>query len=158
MAEPVLGLFPGRPLAHWTTLIWMVLGPLYKYFGHVIGMPVRLVFLAVQCSGQYIWHSWIPKVPGIQPAQHSVPVLGMEPVTVWCPSVEAASSFTYKIAKKSPFPNTSLAHITSAYGATEFLPALQLFLNKHMPGSLKPNQIILIFIMRSPFYYHQSLM
>ena len=53
---------------------------------------------------------------------------------------EVAPSFTYKIAIKSPFPNTSIARITSAYGATEFLPVLQSFLNKHMPGSLSPNQ------------------
>ena len=53
---------------------------------------------------------------------------------------EVAPSFTYKIAKKSHFPNTSIARITSAYGATEFLHALQSFLNKHMPGSLRPNQ------------------
>ena len=54
---------------------------------------------------------------------------------------EEAPSFTYKIAKKSPFPNTSVAHITSAYGAMEFLPALQTFLNDHLPrNTLKPNQ------------------
>jgi hypothetical protein len=54
--------------------------------------------------------------------------------------VAPSSSFTYNVAKKSPFPNTSLPHIISAYGATEFLPALQSFLDKHMPCSLKPNQ------------------
>ena len=54
---------------------------------------------------------------------------------------EQAPSFTYKVAKKSPFPNTSVARITSAYGATEFLPALQTFLNDHLPrNTLKPNQ------------------
>ena len=54
---------------------------------------------------------------------------------------EEAPSFTYNIAKKSPFPNTSVARITSAYGATEFLPALQTFLDDHLPrNSLKPNQ------------------
>ena len=53
---------------------------------------------------------------------------------------EQAPSFTYKIAKKSPFPNTPVSHLTSAYGATEFLPALQSFLNEHMPNSLNPNQ------------------
>ena len=54
---------------------------------------------------------------------------------------EAAPSFTYKIAKKSPFPNTSVACITSAYSAMEFLPALQMFLNNHLPcNTLKPNQ------------------
>jgi hypothetical protein len=54
---------------------------------------------------------------------------------------EAAPSFTYRIAKKSPFPNTSIACLTSAYGATEFLPALQIFLNNHFPHNiLKPNQ------------------
>ena len=53
---------------------------------------------------------------------------------------EQAPSFTYKIAKKSPFPNTPVSHLTSAYGATEFLPALQSFLNEHMPSSLNPNQ------------------
>jgi hypothetical protein len=54
---------------------------------------------------------------------------------------EAAPSFTYKIAKKAPFPNTSVARITSAYGATEFLPALQRFLENHLPhNTLKPNQ------------------
>src|SRR6202034_4637657 len=54
---------------------------------------------------------------------------------------EEAPSFTYNIAKKSPFPNTSVARITSAYGATEFLPALQMFLDDHLPrNTLKPNQ------------------
>jgi hypothetical protein len=56
---------------------------------------------------------------------------------------EAAPSFTYKIAKKSPFPNTSVARLTSAYGATEFVPALQVFLNNHLSHNrhpLKPNQ------------------
>ena len=53
---------------------------------------------------------------------------------------ELAPLFTYKIAKKPPFPNTSISHITSAYGATEFLPTLQSFLNKHIPNSLNPNQ------------------
>ena len=54
---------------------------------------------------------------------------------------EAAPSFTYKIAKKSPFPNSSVTRITSAYGTTEFLPALQTFLNDHLPhNTLKPNQ------------------
>ena len=37
---------------------------------------------------------------------------------------ETAPSFMHNIAKKSPFPNISLAQITSAYSATEFLPAL----------------------------------
>jgi hypothetical protein len=54
---------------------------------------------------------------------------------------EAAPLFAYKIAKKSPFPNTSVARITSAYGAAEFLPALQSFLDDHLPRhTLKPNQ------------------
>jgi hypothetical protein len=54
---------------------------------------------------------------------------------------EAAPLFAYKIAKKSPFPNTSVARITSAYGAAEFLCALQSFLDDHLPRhTLKPNQ------------------
>ncbi|KIM86001.1 hypothetical protein PILCRDRAFT_25702, partial [Piloderma croceum F 1598] len=54
---------------------------------------------------------------------------------------EAAPLFAYKIAKKSPFPNTSVARITSAYGATEFLPTLQTFLDDYLPcHTLKPNQ------------------
>ena len=54
---------------------------------------------------------------------------------------EEAPSFTYKIAKKSPFLNTSVTCITSAYGTMEFLPALQTFLNDHLPcNTLKPNQ------------------
>ena len=57
---------------------------------------------------------------------------------------ELAPSFTYKIAKKPPFPNTSISHITSAYGVTDFLPTLQSFLNKHIPNSLNPNQFNLV--------------
>ena len=56
---------------------------------------------------------------------------------------DAAPSFTYKTAKKTPFPNTMIAQLTSAYGATEFLPALQVFLEHNMPHNirtLKPNQ------------------
>ena len=80
MAEPVLGLLTGRPLAHWPTLILMVPGPLYQYYGHIIAMPIRFVFLAVQCPDRYIWHSRIPGVPGIRTVWHSVPVPGMEAV------------------------------------------------------------------------------
>src|ERR1700683_1524249 len=56
---------------------------------------------------------------------------------------DAAPLFTYKMAKKPPFPNTTVAQLTSAYGATEFLPALQIFLDHNMPHNvptLKPNQ------------------
>ena len=56
---------------------------------------------------------------------------------------EQAPSFTYKIAKKSPFPKTPDSHLTSAYSATEFLPALQSFLNKHAQLSQsKPVQLL----------------
>ena len=56
---------------------------------------------------------------------------------------DAAPLFTYKTAKKPPFPNTTVARLTSAYGATEFLPALQIFLDHNIPRNvptLKPNQ------------------
>ena len=56
---------------------------------------------------------------------------------------DAAPLFTYKTAKKPSFPNTTVARLTSAYGATEFLPALQTFLDhniSHNVHALKPNQ------------------
>ena len=56
---------------------------------------------------------------------------------------DVAPLFTYKTAKKPPFPNTTVAWLTSAYGAIEFLPALQIFLDHNMPHNvhtLKPNQ------------------
>jgi hypothetical protein len=56
---------------------------------------------------------------------------------------DGAPLFTYKTAKKPPFPNTTVARLTSAYGATEFLSTLQIFLDHNMPHNvraLKPNQ------------------
>jgi hypothetical protein len=54
---------------------------------------------------------------------------------------EPVPSFTYKIAKMLPFPYTSIACLTSAYGTTEILPALQTSLNDHIPcNSPKPSQ------------------
>jgi hypothetical protein len=56
---------------------------------------------------------------------------------------DTAPLFTYKMAKKPPFPNTMVAWLTSAYDATKFLPVLQIFLNHNMPcnvPTLKPNQ------------------
>lgn len=56
---------------------------------------------------------------------------------------EAAPLFTYKTAKKPPFPNTTVTRLTSAYGATEFLSVLQIFLDHNMPHNvraLRPNQ------------------
>jgi hypothetical protein len=58
-------------------------------------------------------------------------------------NADVVSLFTYKMAKKPPFPNTTVARLTSTYGATEFLPALQIFLDHNMPHNvrtLKPNQ------------------
>ena len=48
--------------------------------------------------------------------------------------------FTYHIAKKSPLLHISISHLAAEYGATEFIPALKIFLKDHMPtNSLKPS-------------------
>jgi hypothetical protein len=73
---------------------------------------------------------------------------------------EAAPSFTYKIAKKAPFPNTSVARITSAYGTTEFLPDYKGFSKTTyliIPSS-PTSSTASTYITRSLFYCLQSLM
>jgi hypothetical protein len=60
---------------------------------------------------------------------------------------DVAPLFSYKTAKKPSNPSTAVTRLTSAYGATEFLPALQTFLDHNIPHdihgasqTLKPNQ------------------
>jgi len=48
--------------------------------------------------------------------------------------------FTYHIAKQSPLPHIPISRLAAEYGATEFIPALEIFLKDHMPTNpLKPS-------------------
>ncbi|KAG2112395.1 uncharacterized protein F5147DRAFT_744599 [Suillus discolor] len=41
------------------------------------------------------------------------------------------------VAKSCPFPNVSVSHLQTIFGAIDFIPALQTFLNHHFPHSSK---------------------
>jgi hypothetical protein len=47
----------------------------------------------------------------------------------------------YRLAKICPFPNTPVSRLVSAFGAVDFVPAFQAFLNKHMPNARIPASI-----------------
>jgi hypothetical protein len=42
----------------------------------------------------------------------------------------------YRVAKSCPFPNTSVTHLKTDFGAINFIPALQSFLSRHIPHAL----------------------
>jgi hypothetical protein len=44
----------------------------------------------------------------------------------------------YLMTKTCPFPNTPVSHLRSAFGSVDFVPALQAFLNKHIPHARIP--------------------
>ena len=85
-----------------------ILGPIFgrrKIFGQCLGNYIAPVYFRFRIwpgnffwqhsPGQYIWHSRIPRVPGIRPARNTVPVPGMEVVgTLWCPYVMACHPIT----------------------------------------------------------------
>ena len=49
------------------------------------------------------------------------------------------STLTYEIAKRAPFRNVSVKDLATNFGATEFIPALTMFLHEHVPESpVKP--------------------
>ena len=41
----------------------------------------------------------------------------------------------YCLPKSCPFPNSPISHLTLAFGALDFVPAFQAFLNKHIPNA-----------------------
>ncbi|KAG1724981.1 hypothetical protein EDB19DRAFT_1897836 [Suillus lakei] len=45
------------------------------------------------------------------------------------------TSHGYRVAKSCPFLNISVSHLQSAFGAIDFMPALQTFLTRHFPHS-----------------------
>ena len=54
---------------------------------------------------------------------------------------EETTSNGYKIAKRSPFPDTPISYLETQYGAVDFLPALQAFLKTPFPHTyIQPNQ------------------
>jgi hypothetical protein len=46
--------------------------------------------------------------------------------------------YGYRLPKTCPFPNISVTHIQSAFGAVDFVSSFQAFLTKHVPNSRIP--------------------
>ncbi|KAH7920044.1 hypothetical protein BV22DRAFT_1107884 [Leucogyrophana mollusca] len=63
----------------------------------------------------------------------------LEPLEHPIPAPPNSSNPSHSLAKGCPFPGTSVQQLQTAYGATEFLPALTAFLEEHLPRcSIKP--------------------
>jgi hypothetical protein len=53
----------------------------------------------------------------------------------------ASDHSLYHVAKKPAFSSVPLRRLEQAYGASQFLPALKLFLRENLPGhTLEPNE------------------
>jgi hypothetical protein len=48
---------------------------------------------------------------------------------------DLVTSHGYRVAKSCPFPNVSVSRLQTAFGAIDFIPALQTFLNHYFPHS-----------------------
>ena len=68
------------------------------------------------------------------PMSTSRRVSGMPDLRLFTPS-GIVPGHAYRLRKSCPFPNTSVSRLALEFGAQDFVPAFQAFLNKHIPDS-----------------------
>ena len=86
VAWPAKSVLPGRPTGHNSWLVGSHSNLTGQFFGlswpeYMAASAIAFVFVGhinVPATGR--WNSRIPRVPGIRPARHTVPVPGMEAV------------------------------------------------------------------------------